>query len=132
MMKNETNPKTTVTERQKRSVTCPTCCARPGRPCRSSRQPDPNTLGGGWGGPPDLDTAHRERRAAYLARLGLRARRVWHVVLRGTYGMYLGELAGPFAEQHQANAWVADAPPCLRGSYEVEARWPREETTDAA
>jgi hypothetical protein len=59
--------KTIVTEKHKRRVVCPSCNAQPGQPCRSSRIPGANTFGGGWGGPPDLDTAHRERRAAYLA-----------------------------------------------------------------
>lgn len=56
-----------VTESLKRSVSCPKCNAAKGKPCRSSRIPGPSTFGGGWGGPPDLETAHRERRAAYLA-----------------------------------------------------------------
>lgn len=58
-----------VTEAQKRSVECPICGARKGRACRSSRIPGANTLGGGWGGPPDLGRAHGERRAAYIASL---------------------------------------------------------------
>jgi hypothetical protein len=58
-----------VTEAQKRAVTCPKCGASAGKPCRSSRMPSPYSFGGGWGGPPDLDTAHRERRAAFLATL---------------------------------------------------------------
>lgn len=57
-----------VTETQKRTVSCPFCGARSGKPCRSSRIPGPNSFGGGWGGPPDLDTAHKERRASYLAK----------------------------------------------------------------
>lgn len=56
-----------VSEKQKRFISCPVCGARPGRPCRSSRIPGANTLGGGWGGPPALGRAHAERRAEYLA-----------------------------------------------------------------
>lgn len=55
-----------VTEAQKRTVACPKCGAAAKKPCRSSRIPGPNTFGGGWGGPPDLETAHRERRAVFL------------------------------------------------------------------
>lgn len=51
-----------ITETDKRSATCPKCLAAPGKPCRSSRQPGPNTFGGGWGGPQDLDRSHKERR----------------------------------------------------------------------
>jgi hypothetical protein len=58
-----------ITETQKRSIECPECCARPGKPCRSSRQPGSNTFGGGWGGPPDLDRAHKARRDAYAKKL---------------------------------------------------------------
>lgn len=63
----------TVTEAQKRTVACPRCGARRGKPCRGSRIPGANTFGGGWGGPPDLDRAHGERRAAYLTVAKLRA-----------------------------------------------------------
>ncbi len=56
----------TVTEAQKRTVGCPKCCANRGKPCRASRIPGPSSFGGGWGGPPDLDRAHPERRTAYL------------------------------------------------------------------
>lgn len=59
--------KTKVTEIQKRTVTCPECGARAGKRCLSSRIPGPNTFGGGWGGPPYLDRAHKARRDAYLA-----------------------------------------------------------------
>lgn len=58
---------TKISESAKRNVPCPRCLARAGRPCRSSRIPGANTLGGGWGGPPDLDRAHPERRDAALA-----------------------------------------------------------------
>ena len=58
-----------VTERQKRWVECPQCGAAAGRPCKSSRIPSAHSFGGGWGGPPDLERAHAERRAAYLVRL---------------------------------------------------------------
>lgn len=58
-----------ISEEDKRSVACPYCGRRPGKPCRSSRQPGPNTFGGGWGGPPDLDVAHLARRAAFVARV---------------------------------------------------------------
>ncbi len=46
------------------SVSCPTCDARPGRPCKGSRIPSPSTLGGGWGGPPALKRAHPARAKA--------------------------------------------------------------------
>lgn len=59
-----------ITEAQKRSVKCPTCAAKPGRACRGSRQPGANTFGGGWGGPPDRERAHDERRAAYVDKVG--------------------------------------------------------------
>jgi hypothetical protein len=68
----------TVTEAQKRSIACPRCGAGKGKPCKGSRIPGPNTFGGGWGGPPALDTAHRERRAAFLAR---DAKRTAHAAL---------------------------------------------------
>src|SRR6267142_5873177 len=55
-----------VTESQKRTIACPRCDARFGKACRGSRIPGANTFGGGWGGPPDLDRAHAERRAAFL------------------------------------------------------------------
>ena len=58
-----------LTEAQKRSVACPTCSAGAGKACRSSRIPGANTLGGGWGGPPDLDRAHDARRQAALRTL---------------------------------------------------------------
>ena len=58
-----------VTEAQKRSVECPQCGAKRGKACKGSRIPGPNTFGGGWGGPSDLDRAHDERRAAYLAKV---------------------------------------------------------------
>jgi hypothetical protein len=57
-----------VTEMQKRTVHCPACGARAGKRCRGSRQPGTNTFGGGWGGPPDLDRAHKARRDAYIAK----------------------------------------------------------------
>ena len=63
----------TVTEAQKRTIACPQCGAARGKACRGSRIPGANTFGGGWGGPPDLDRAHGERRAAYLAREAARA-----------------------------------------------------------
>jgi hypothetical protein len=56
----------------RRSVTCPTCYARTGRACVSSRQPGANTLGGGWGGPPELDREHPARVATVRARLAKR------------------------------------------------------------
>ena len=59
-----------LTERQKRSVPCPTCHAAAGKPCRGSRIPGANTFGGGWGGPPDLERAHEARRKAALAKTG--------------------------------------------------------------
>lgn len=59
---------TKVSESEKRTVECPECGARPGKRCRSSRLPGPNTFGGGWGGPPDLDRAHKARREAFIAR----------------------------------------------------------------
>jgi hypothetical protein len=57
-----------VTESQKRSIVCPRCGRRVGEACRGERIPGPNSFGGGWGGPPDLDRAHAERRIAYLVR----------------------------------------------------------------
>jgi hypothetical protein len=60
---------TRITERVKRMYVCPKCDARRGRPCRGSRIPGANTLGGGWGGPPPLDRAHAERRDLALAEL---------------------------------------------------------------
>lgn len=42
-------------------VRCPTCGRGPRRRCRGSRIPGANTLGGGWGGPPDLQRPHKER-----------------------------------------------------------------------
>lgn len=42
-------------------IACPKCGARPGRGCRGSRIPSASTLGGGWGGPPELARPHRER-----------------------------------------------------------------------
>lgn len=57
-----------VTEEQKRTIACPECGARVGKRCRGSRQPGANTFGGGWGGPPDLDRAHKARRDAYIAK----------------------------------------------------------------
>ncbi len=54
-------------EADKRRVACPTCGALRGRPCKGLRTPAPSTLGGGWGGPPERDTAHDERRTAALA-----------------------------------------------------------------
>lgn len=59
--------KQVVTETEKRSVTCPECCRPAGKPCVSSRIPGPSTFGGGWGGPPDLDRAHNERRLQVIA-----------------------------------------------------------------
>lgn len=41
--------------------TCPECGARPGHPCKGSRIPGCNTLGGGWGGPPDRQRPHEAR-----------------------------------------------------------------------
>lgn len=58
-----------VTEAQKRSIVCPECGARPGYACKGSRIPGANTFGGGWGGPPNLDSAHRARRQAYLDKM---------------------------------------------------------------
>lgn len=50
---------TTVTEAQKRTVACPKCKRAAGSPCRK--------IGTGGAMARDLMTAHRERRAAYLA-----------------------------------------------------------------
>ena len=66
MMPHSTTATRKVTEREKRSVACPACGRSKGRPCVGSRIPGANTFGGGWGGPPDLDRAHNERRAAFL------------------------------------------------------------------
>lgn len=46
---------------QRQAVPCPTCGARRGTPCRGSRIPPPSTLGGGWGGPPELRREHAAR-----------------------------------------------------------------------
>lgn len=43
------------------NVQCPVCLRRPGRPCQGSRIPSASTLGGGWGGPADLQRPHPER-----------------------------------------------------------------------
>ena len=56
-----------VSEEEKRSVSCPKCGADRGRPCKSTRIPSASSLGGGWGGPPNLDVAHAARR--FKARL---------------------------------------------------------------
>ena len=69
-----------LTEAQKRSVACPKCCAAAGKPCRGSRIPGANTFGGGWGGPPDLDRAHDERRAEALRTQATK------IVTSSTYG----------------------------------------------
>ena len=58
-----------LSEAQKRAVACPTCHASAGTACRGSRTPGADTLGGGWGGPPDLDRAHGARRAEALREL---------------------------------------------------------------
>lgn len=55
-----------VTEKQKRSVMCPKCGADRFKPCKGSRIPSASSFGGGWGGPPPLDTAHRERRMLFI------------------------------------------------------------------
>ncbi len=44
-----------------KSFHCPECGARPGRACKGSRIPGANTLGGGWGGPPDRKRPHDAR-----------------------------------------------------------------------
>ena len=53
-----------LTVRQRQSVDCPRCYRKAGRPCAGSRIPGPSTLGGGWGGPPELDREHPVRVAA--------------------------------------------------------------------
>ena len=65
-----------LSEAQKRSVACPTCHASAGKACKGSRTPGANTLGGGWGGPPDLDRAHDARRLEALRALPPAALRV--------------------------------------------------------
>ena len=62
-----TTKKAPVSETAKRRVACPKCGADAGKPCKGSRIPGANSLGGGWGGPPSLDRAHDERRDAWLA-----------------------------------------------------------------
>lgn len=57
-----------LTQRQRRSVVCPACNARPGSACRGSRIPSASTLGGGWGGPPPLEREHPSRVAAVRER----------------------------------------------------------------
>ena len=60
---------TTTTTKTRRAIdfTCPECGARPGRPCKGSRIPSCNTLGGGWGGPVDRKRPHDARYAARRA-----------------------------------------------------------------
>ena len=58
-----------LTERQRRSVVCPVCDARIGRPCVSSRIPSAASFGGGWGGYPALDREHPARVAEARADL---------------------------------------------------------------
>lgn len=60
---------TRMTEAVRRSVPCPTCGARKGAPCLSSRLPGANTLGGGWGGHTPRSREHAQRIDA--ARLSL-------------------------------------------------------------
>ena len=79
-MTARTAPALRLTEAQKRSVPCPTCGRTTGEACRGSRIPGANTFGGGWGGPPDLDRAHDERRKEALRALTVK------VVTSSTYG----------------------------------------------
>lgn len=54
------------------AFTCPECGAVPGKPCKGSRIPSANTLGGGWGGPPPRKRPHDARlarRREWLARM---------------------------------------------------------------
>lgn len=48
-------------KRTAKSVTCPTCGARRGESCKGSRAYSSSTLGGGWGGRPELKRSHKER-----------------------------------------------------------------------
>jgi len=57
-----------LTQRQRRSVRCPTCGQGVGSPCQGSRIPSASTLGGGWGGPPPLEREHPSRVAAVRER----------------------------------------------------------------
>jgi hypothetical protein len=61
-----------LTQAQRRSVDCPTCGMRKGKPCRSSRIGSPNQMGGGWGGYPDLDREHPSRITQVRALGGVR------------------------------------------------------------
>ena len=65
-MNDVTTKSPRLSEAQKRAVACPKCHVPAGTACRGSRIPGPNTFGGGWGGPPDLDRAHDTRRQAAL------------------------------------------------------------------
>ena len=58
-----------LTVAQRQSVICPTCGAMRGRPCKGSRIPGANTLGGGWGGPTSLQREHAARVADVHASL---------------------------------------------------------------
>ena len=53
-----------MTATERRSIPCPTCQRGAGRACAGSRIPGAGTLGGGWGGPPDLRREHPARIAA--------------------------------------------------------------------
>lgn len=50
-----------LTAAQRQSVSCHVCGVQEGRPCKGSRIPGANTLGGGWGGPSSLKREHEER-----------------------------------------------------------------------
>jgi len=56
-----------LTATERRSIPCPTCQRARGKACAGSRIPGANTLGGGWGGPPDLRREHPARIAAVRA-----------------------------------------------------------------
>ena len=115
-----------LTEAQKRSVTCPTCHASAGKACRGSRIPGANTLGGGWGGPPDLDRAHDARRAEALRTLAP-APRVATVIEykanirheRGTVTLAPRTETGlqPCPGEAHTNAFIDHCMVCLGGTY---------------
>ncbi len=48
-----------------KSFDCPECGARRGHACKGFRIPGANTLGGGWGGPPDRKRPHEARYVVY-------------------------------------------------------------------
>lgn len=70
---------------QRQAVPCPACGAQQGRPCRGSRIPGANTLGGGWGGPPSLKREHEERVAKARAQAEADERRAVNAAFRAQF-----------------------------------------------